>query len=103
MTLFAMAAAAEIGGGWLVWQALRAGRGWYYALAGALVLLMYGVIATFQPMDNFGRVYAVYGGFFILGSFLWGWAADGARPDMVDWVTTGVCMAAVLATFFWPR
>ena len=29
--LFVLAAAAEIGGAWLVWQAVREGRAWWWA------------------------------------------------------------------------
>lgn len=64
--LFLAAGLAEIGGGWLVWQAVREGKGWYLALAGSAVLVCYGFIPCAQPVDNFGRVYAVYGGFFVI-------------------------------------
>lgn len=103
IALFIAAGFAEIGGGWLVWQTFRERRPWWYAVAGALVLFLYGVIPTFQPLDNFGRVYAVYGGFFVVLSYLWGWMVDGMRPDTVDWVCCGVVMVAVLIAFFWPR
>jgi len=103
IVLFLFAGLAEIGGGWLVWQAVREHRGWYLGLAGAVVLVCYGLIPTLQPVDNFGRVYAVYGGFFILLSYLWGWAVDGVRPDIADWVGSAVALAGVLVAFFWPR
>lgn len=51
------------------------------AVLGALVLVVYGFVPTAQPVGNFGRVFAVYGGFFIILSYLWGWAVDGDRPD----------------------
>ena len=56
--LFALAGLAEIGGGWLVWQWLREGRPWPWGMVGALVLVSYGVIPTFQASLHFGRVYA---------------------------------------------
>jgi hypothetical protein len=62
--LFGLAGLCEIGGGWLVWQWLREAKGFSWGLAGALVLILYGIIPTFQPW-HFGRVYAAYGGFFI--------------------------------------
>jgi drug/metabolite transporter superfamily protein YnfA len=101
--LFLVAGVAEIGGGWLVWQTIREHKGWYLAVAGAIILFLYGVIPTFQPIDNFGRVYAVYGGFFIALSYLWGWAVDGVRPDTGDWVGTAIAGAGVLLALFWPR
>jgi Uncharacterised BCR, YnfA/UPF0060 family len=59
----------------------RENKGWWMAVLGALVLVSYGFVPTAQPVDNFGRVFAVYGGFFIILSYLWGWAVDGDRPD----------------------
>ena len=103
LCLFVVAGLAEIGGGWLVWQTFRVHRPWYLAAAGAVVLFVYGVLPTLQPLDSFGRVYAVYGGFFILLSYLWGWAVDGDKPDVGDWVGTGVALAGVCAALFWPR
>lgn len=91
--LFLLAGLAEIGGGWLVWQAVRVQRqdqqrAWWsdlraisYAGIGGCTLVAYGFIPTAQPPPTFGRLYAVYGGFFIVLSFLWGWAVDKERPD----------------------
>lgn len=103
LALFLVAGVAEIGGGWLVWQTLRESRPWYLALLGSAVLVLYGVIPTFQPLDSFGRVYAVYGGFFILLSYMWGWAMDGDKPDKGDWIGSAVAMAGVGIALFWPR
>ena len=50
-------------------------------LLGALILAAYGVVATWQPISQFGRVYAAYGGVFIAMSLLWGVLVDGFRPD----------------------
>ena len=35
IVLFVLAALAEIGGAWLVWQGVRNDKPWYYILAGA--------------------------------------------------------------------
>ncbi len=43
------------------------------AALGSIVLVLYGVIPTLQPA-NFSRVYAAYGGVFIVLSILWGLA-----------------------------
>ena len=102
--LFFVAGLAEIGGGWLVWQAVRgrvhvAGQHWWldkrcaaYAVLGGLTLVSYGFIPTAQPPPTFGRLYAVYGGFFILMSFLWGWVVDKDRPDKGGHVEPSVLM-----------
>jgi small multidrug resistance family-3 protein len=44
------------------------------AAIGAVVLVLYGIIPTMQP-PNFGRVYAAYGGVFVVLSILWGLAS----------------------------
>lgn len=102
VVLFLVAGVAEIGGGWLVWQSVRLRKGWYLALAGAVVLFVYGLIPCAQPTDNFGRIYAVYGCFFIVLSYLWGWGVDGVRPDTGDWIGSGIAMAGGCVAFFWP-
>ena len=56
-----------------------------------------------QSNATFGRVFAVYGGFFIVLSYLWGWLADGTRPDRGDAAGAGVAIAGVLVAWFWPR
>ena len=70
MILFAVAGLAEIGGGWLVWQWLRNGRSLTWGLVGGIVLFLYGVIPTLQEEAAFGRVYAAYGGIFIVLSIV---------------------------------
>ena len=81
LLLFMLAAIAEIGGAWLVWQGLREHRGWLWVGAGFIALGLYGVVATLQPDAHFGRILAAYGGVFVVGSIAWGMAMDGYRPD----------------------
>jgi small multidrug resistance family-3 protein len=101
-SLFLLAGICEIGGGWLMWRWLRDGRPGWWGLLGGLVLILYGVIPTFQP-SHFGRVYAVYGGFFIVLSLLWGWGIDGDRPDRADVVGAIITLVGVGMMMYWPR
>lgn len=103
VALFLAAGIAEIGGGWLVWKAVRDRRPWWWALLGSLVLVAYGFLPTLQPTDSFGRIYAVYGGFFIVLSFLASWALDGIRPDHGDITGGVVALVGVLIVMLWPR
>lgn len=84
IVLFVLAAVAEIGGAWLVWQGVREHRGWIWIGAGVITLGAYGFVATLQPDAHFGRILAAYGGVFVAGSLLWGVALDGFRPDRWD-------------------
>jgi small multidrug resistance family-3 protein len=101
--LFILAGIAEIGGGYLIWQWLREGKPSYWGLIGGLVLALYGVIATFQSFPSFGRVYAAYGGVFIVLSLLWGWGIDKKTPDLYDWIGGGICIIGVLVMLLAPR
>ena len=101
--LFLASAVAEIGGGWLVWQAVRAGKPWWWALLGSAALVAYGFIPTLQPLSDFGRLYAVYGGIFIALSYVWGVRFDGMRVDRGDVIGSLMALAGVMIALFWPR
>jgi Uncharacterised BCR, YnfA/UPF0060 family len=57
IVVFALAALAEIGGAWRVWQGIREHRGLVFVGAGILALGLYGFAATFQPDPHFGRIW----------------------------------------------
>jgi small multidrug resistance family-3 protein len=103
LLLFVVAALAEIGGAWLVWQGIREHRGWWWAGAGVIALGLYGFVATLQPDANFGRVLAAYGGVFVAGSLVWGTVVDGFRPDRYDVVGALVCLVGVAVIMYAPR
>ena len=103
LALFAVAALAEIGGAWLVWQAVREHRGWLWAGVGVLALGAYGFVATLQPDAHFGRILAAYGGVFVAGSLAWGMAMDGFRPDRYDVIGSLVCLVGVAVIMYAPR
>lgn len=101
--LFALAALAEIGGAWLIWQAVREDRAWWFAGLGIMALGAYGFIAALQPDANFGRVLAGYGGIFIAGSLAWGMVMDGFRPDRWDYIGAAIALAGVAVLMYAPR
>ena len=102
MGYFLLAGVFEIGGGYLIWLWLKEGKGISYAILGALILVLYGVIPTLQPA-NFGRVYAAYGGVFIALSLLWGWKIDGIVPDGYDILGGGIALIGVGIMMYTPR
>jgi small multidrug resistance family-3 protein len=101
--LFVVAAVAEIGGAWLVWQGVREHRGLVWVGAGVVALGVYGFVATLQPDAHFGRILAAYGGVFVVGSLLWGVVLDGFRPDRFDLIGAGLCLAGVVVIMYAPR
>jgi small multidrug resistance family-3 protein len=102
LALFVFAGLCEIGGGYLVWLWLREGKSIWVAIAGAVVLFLYGVVPTLQSA-NFGRVYAAYGGVFVVLSILWGWKVDNILPDRFDVLGGLICLMGVGVIMYWPR
>jgi len=103
LLLFALAALAEIGGAWLVWQGVREHKGWIWIGAGVLALGLYGFVATLQADANFGRILAAYGGVFVAGSLAWGMVADGFKPDRYDITGALICLVGVAVIMYAPR
>ena len=103
LALFLLAAIAEIGGAWLIWQGWREHRGVLWIAGGILALGAYGFVATFQPDPHFGRILAAYGGIFVAGSLAWGVVVDKFRPDRWDLIGAGICLLGVAVIMYAPR
>jgi small multidrug resistance family-3 protein len=103
LVLFVVAAVAEIGGAWLVWQGVREHRGLAWVGAGIVALAAYGFVATLQDDAHFGRILAAYGGIFVAGSLAWGVIADRFRPDRYDLAGAAFCLVGVGVMMFAPR
>lgn len=103
LALFALAGVAEIAGGWLVWQWLRVDRPWPVGLLGAAVLFGYGIVHTYQAEATFGRVYAAYGGVFLVIALGWGMLFERWRPDRWDIAGAMLCLIGVTIMLFGPR
>ena len=84
LVLFALAALAEIGGAWMVWQGVREHRGLAWIGAGIAAL-------------------AAYGGIFVAGSLAWGMILDGFRPDRYDIAGALICLLGVAVIMYAPR
>jgi len=102
LALFFAAALFEIGGGYLVWLWLRENRGRLMGLLGAIVLFIYGVIPTLQPA-HFGRVYAAYGGVFIVSAIIWGLIVDKKKPDRYEIIGAGIALIGAVVIMYAPR
>ncbi|MDC4205949.1 MAG: YnfA family protein [Candidatus Manganitrophus sp.] len=81
---------------------LREGKNIGVAFVGAAVLVLYGIIPTLQPA-HFGRVYAAYGGVFVVLSILWGWKIDRMTPDRFDLIGGFIALIGVGVIMYWPR
>ncbi|HWR24906.1 MAG TPA: YnfA family protein [Methanosarcina sp.] len=102
LLLFFLAGVFEIGGGYLIWLWLREGKGLIFAFLGAITLFLYGIVPTFQPA-YFHRIYATYGGIFVIMSILWGWLFDKVPPDAYDIIGSLIILVGVSIIYYWPR
>jgi small multidrug resistance family-3 protein len=102
LALFFLAALFEIGGGYLVWLWLRENKGALFGVLGAITLAIYGIIPTMQDA-HFGRVYAAYGGIFIVSSLIWGAFVDKKNPDKYEIIGALIALVGVVIMFYIPR
>ncbi|WP_439559240.1 YnfA family protein [Dyadobacter sp.] len=102
LLVFILAGLCEIGGGYLIWLWLKEGEPLWFGILGGLILALYGVVATFQP-TGFGRVYATYGGIFIVMALIWAWQVDGFRPDKYDLIGAAIALIGVCIIYYAPR
>lgn len=102
ISFFILAGLFEIGGGYLIWLWLKEKKPYWYAIIGAVVLILYGFVATLQP-SNFGRVYATYGGVFIIMAVLWAWKFDNIIPDRYDVIGCLFVLIGILIMMYFPR
>lgn len=100
--IFIVAGICEIGGGYLVWQSVREGKPAWYGIVGGLVLVLYGIVATLQA-SNFAKVYATYGGFFIVLSLLWAFVFDKYVPTKYDVLGASIALLGVCIIYYSPR
>lgn len=102
IVLFIVAGCCEIAGGYFMWRWWRDGAPLALGLAGAALLVLYGIVPTYQTA-HFGRVYAAYGGAFVRLSVAWGWAVDRIPPDRFDVAGAAICIVGVTVIMYAPR
>jgi len=100
--IFIFAALLEISGGYLIWRWLKNHQGKIIGLIGGLILFSYSVVMTLQP-ENFGKVYAAYGGIFVVFSLLWGYWIDKKKPDRFEIFGSIVVLIGISIMFYFPR
>lgn len=102
LSIFVLAGLCEIGGGYLIWLWVKEDKPIWYGLVGALILVTYGIVATWQSA-NFGRAYATYGGIFIVMALLWAWNVDNFKPDRYDVIGATIALIGVCIIIYAPR
>lgn len=102
IALFFVTAIAEILGCYLPYLWLREDKSVWLLIPGALSLIAFAWLLSLHPTAA-GRVYAAYGGVYILVAIMWLWAVDGIRPTTWDLVGSSVALLGMAIIMFGPR
>ncbi|ATM95862.1 Uncharacterised BCR, YnfA/UPF0060 family [Yersinia frederiksenii] len=93
--LFFVTALAEIIGCFLPYLWLRKGGSIWLLLPAAASLALFVWLLTLHPAAS-GRVYAAYGGVYVVTALIWLRVVDGVKLSAFDWVGAGVALAGML-------
>jgi len=75
---------------------------WVLGAIGGFVLFLYGIVPTFQH-SHFHRIYAAYGGIFIVMALLWGLLFENVIPDFYDILGAIIAIIGIVIIFYVPR
>ncbi|QCZ95477.1 YnfA family protein [Salinimonas iocasae] len=100
--LFFITALAEILGCYLPYLWLRENKSVWLLVPASLCLIVFAWLLSLHPTAA-GRIYAAYGGVYILMAILWLWLVDGIKPTIWDIVGSGVALLGMAIIMFAPR
>lgn len=103
LAFFLLAALGEISGCYAFWAWLRLGRSILWIIPGILALIIFAFVLTKVDASNAGRVYAAYGGIYILSSLVWLWLAEGVKPDLWDLLGVTISLIGTVVILFGPH
>jgi small multidrug resistance family-3 protein len=101
--LFLLAALGEISGCYSFWVWLRLGKSVLWIVPGILALILFAFALTKVDASNAGRVYAAYGGIYILSSLFWLWLAESVKPDKWDLLGVAISLVGTVVILFSPH
>ncbi|MEY4729399.1 MAG: hypothetical protein RL020_557 [Pseudomonadota bacterium] len=102
ISLFILTALAEIIGCYLPYLWLSRGYSVWLLLPAFLSLVLFVWLLTLHPFAA-GRVYAAYGGVYVVVALGWLWAVDGVRLTSWDMVGSLLALAGMAVIMFAPR
>lgn len=100
---YLLAAFAEIGGCFAFWAWLRLNKSALWLFPGMISLALFAYALTKIDSSHAGRVYAAYGGVYIVSSLVWLWAVEKTRPDRGDLLGAAICVVGSLIILYFPR
>ncbi|AFZ24915.1 hypothetical protein Cylst_2718 [Cylindrospermum stagnale PCC 7417] len=98
-----LAALGEISGCYSFWAWLKLGKSIFWIIPGIFALIFFAITLTKVDAANAGRVYAAYGGIYILSSLVWLWLAEGIKPDRWDFLGVAISLIGTVVILFSPH
>ncbi|MDF7658205.1 YnfA family protein [Erwiniaceae bacterium L1_54_6] len=93
--LFFFTAIAEIVGCFLPWLWLKKGATAWLLLPAAASLMLFVWLLTLHPAAS-GRVYAAYGGVYVMTALIWLRLVDGVKLSPWDWAGGLIALSGML-------
>ncbi len=90
-SLFVVTAIAEIVGCYLPYLWLKQNGSAWLLVPAAISLALFAWLLTLHPQAT-GRVYAAYGGVYVMVALFWLWSVDGVEPTTSDWIGIGLVL-----------
>lgn len=97
------AALAEIAGCFAFWAWLRLDKSAWWLIPGIAALCLFAYLLTLIDAEHAGRIYAAYGGVYIVSALFWLWFAEGVKPDRWDVLGAAICLIGAATILFGPR
>ncbi len=94
LLLFVLTAIAEIVGCYLPYLWLKKDGPVWLLIPGAVSLALFVWLLSLHPTAA-GRVYAAYGGVYVVTAIAWLWLVDGYRPTAWDLIGSAVSVAGM--------
>jgi len=101
--LYLAAALAEIGGCFAFWAWLRLEKSVLWLMPGIAALCLFAFLLTLVETEQAGRVYAAYGGIYILSAMAWMGLIEDMKPDRWDVIGVGICLLGSAIILYAPR
>ena len=93
--LIFVTALCEIIGCFLPWLWLKRGATAWLLVPAGVSLALFGWVLTLHPAAS-GRVYAAYGGVYVVTAMLWLRIVDGVKLSLYDWSGALVALCGML-------
>ena len=103
VAIFGTAALAEIAGCFSVWAVIRLSAPGWWLVPGFAALAFFAYLLTLVDQTAAGRVYAAYGGIYIVASLLWLRAVEGFAPDRWDLIGAALSLVGAGVIMLGPR